>query len=300
MRSARRLALSLALVVDCGHLHVRDRVCRVAGSCHQPGLRRRRQRQRRLPNDYVELFNRGTTDVALDGLSLQYASATGTGDFGASSMRSRLCRHARGRAITTSCARQPAGRPARRSPADIDDTRRSTWRRGAGKVALVSSTTSLGCNGGSITCSSAQLAQIIDLVGYGTGASGANFFEGSAPAPTLSQHARGDSARRRAAPTLIRTAPTSAARSCAAQQRDGAAFVHARRRRAERRLHRADEHADRRARQLRRDDRVQRGRHGLGLVVLDRVPDERYAHRHGDGAARGHLHDQPRHGLRAG
>jgi hypothetical protein len=52
---------------------------------------------------------------------------------------------------------------------------------GAGKVALVNSATGLGCNGGSTPCSAAQLAQIVDLVGYG----GANFFEG-APAAALS------------------------------------------------------------------------------------------------------------------
>ncbi len=52
----------------------------------------------------------------------------------------------------------------------------------AGKVALVSSTTGLGCNGGSTPCSAAQLALIVDLIGYGN----ANFFEGSGAAPTLS------------------------------------------------------------------------------------------------------------------
>src|SRR5438093_1479830 len=34
-------------------------------------------------NDYVELFNRGTTTVSLTGWSVQYASATGTGTFAA-------------------------------------------------------------------------------------------------------------------------------------------------------------------------------------------------------------------------
>src|SRR5512142_3341693 len=34
-------------------------------------------------NDFIELFNRGTSTVSLDGWSLQYASATGTGNFGA-------------------------------------------------------------------------------------------------------------------------------------------------------------------------------------------------------------------------
>ncbi len=35
-----------------------------------------------LKNDFVELFNRGTTSVSLSGWSIQYASATGTGNFG--------------------------------------------------------------------------------------------------------------------------------------------------------------------------------------------------------------------------
>src|SRR5215212_2281241 len=34
-------------------------------------------------NDFIELFNRGTTPVSLGGWSVQYASATGTGHFGA-------------------------------------------------------------------------------------------------------------------------------------------------------------------------------------------------------------------------
>ncbi|MFA6180482.1 MAG: ExeM/NucH family extracellular endonuclease, partial [Candidatus Methylopumilus sp.] len=51
----------------------------------------------------------------------------------------------------------------------------------AGKIALINSTTGLACNGGSSPCSSADLAKIIDLVGFGT----ANFFETS-PAPAAS------------------------------------------------------------------------------------------------------------------
>src|SRR5215218_4988242 len=34
-------------------------------------------------HDYIEIFNRGISTVALGGFSLQYASATGTGNFGA-------------------------------------------------------------------------------------------------------------------------------------------------------------------------------------------------------------------------
>ena len=51
----------------------------------------------------------------------------------------------------------------------------------AGKVALVNSATALACNGGSTACSDAQRALIADLVGFGT----ANFFEGAAAAPAL-------------------------------------------------------------------------------------------------------------------
>ena len=36
-------------------------------------------------HDFIELFNRGTTPVSIGGWSLQYASATGTGNFGANS-----------------------------------------------------------------------------------------------------------------------------------------------------------------------------------------------------------------------
>src|SRR5687768_18220605 len=36
-------------------------------------------------HDFIELFNRGTSAVSLAGWSVQYASATGTGNFGANS-----------------------------------------------------------------------------------------------------------------------------------------------------------------------------------------------------------------------
>src|SRR5262245_62882288 len=38
--------------------------------------------------DYVELFNRGATSVSLTGWSIQYASATGTGNFSANGITS--------------------------------------------------------------------------------------------------------------------------------------------------------------------------------------------------------------------
>ncbi len=53
---------------------------------------------------------------------------------------------------------------------------------GAGKVIVANTTAGVGCNGSSTPCTAAQLAQIVDLVGYGA----ANFFEGAGPAPAIS------------------------------------------------------------------------------------------------------------------
>jgi uncharacterized protein len=133
-------------------------------------------------SDFVELFNRGSSSVSLTGWSLQYASATGTGNFGANSTQITE--------LTGSLA--PGGRllvqgaggatGAALPAPDVTDPTPINMSATAGKVALVSSTTPLGCNGGSAPCSPAALSTIVDLVGYGN----ANFFEGSGPAPTLS------------------------------------------------------------------------------------------------------------------
>ncbi|HUG25813.1 ExeM/NucH family extracellular endonuclease [Piscinibacter sp.] len=129
-----------------------------------------------LGNDYVELFNAGSAAVDVTGWSVQYASATGSGTFAANSP-----------ALLPPLALQPgqsllvglasggsAGAPL--PPADATGT--INMSASAGKVVLVNAGTGLDCNGGSVPCSPAQLAQIVDLVGYGS----ANFFE-TAPAP---------------------------------------------------------------------------------------------------------------------
>ena len=134
-------------------------------------------------NDFVELFNRGTTTVSLSGWSLQYASATGTGLFGSSATQITplsgtlapgqyfLVQEAAG---GTTWAPLPTPDITDSSPINMSGT--------SGKIALVTSTTPLGCNGGSTACSTAQLALIKDLVGWGS----ANFYEGSGPAPATS------------------------------------------------------------------------------------------------------------------
>jgi uncharacterized protein len=135
-------------------------------------------------HDFIEIFNRGATPVALGGKSLQYASATGTGNLGANSGQLTELP-----AVTLAPGQyflvQEASQAAVGSPLpapDVEDPTPIAMAAGAGKVALANGTDTLGCNGGSAPCSAEQLARIVDLVGYGN----ANFFEGAGAAPTLS------------------------------------------------------------------------------------------------------------------
>jgi hypothetical protein len=141
-----------------------------------------------LTHDYIELFNRSSAPVSLEGWSLQYASATGSGNFGASSAQLTelsgtigpgqyfLVQEAGG------AAGVPPLPPVALPAPDLIDPTPILMSATAGKVALVQGATTLGCNGGSTPCDAETIEKILDLVGYG----GANFFEGSAPAPTLS------------------------------------------------------------------------------------------------------------------
>ncbi|HSB37510.1 MAG TPA: lamin tail domain-containing protein, partial [Gaiellaceae bacterium] len=139
-------------------------------------------------NDYVELFNRGSAPVDLSGWSLQYTSATGTGLFGsASNLLTPLTGVLQsGQYQLVEEASGGANGVPLPTPKSTDSTPINMSATG-GKVALVSSTTPLGCNGGSTPCPPEALAQIVDLVGY----DGANFFEGSAAAPALSNTTAG-------------------------------------------------------------------------------------------------------------
>ena len=131
-------------------------------------------------NDFIELFNRGTATADLTGWSIQYASATGTGNFGSGESQITplsgslaaghylLVQEAAGNTVIA-----PLPTP------DLTDATPIGMSGTGGKVALANIDTSLGCNGGSTPCSATQLAQIVDLVGW----DGANFYEGTAPAP---------------------------------------------------------------------------------------------------------------------
>jgi DNA/RNA endonuclease G (NUC1) len=134
-----------------------------------------------LNADYVELFNAGNATQDLSTWSVQYTSATGTGNFGSNKINLtgsiepgqyylvKLAQGANGAALPAADVSGGIGMAA-----------------GAGKVIVANTQTGIACNGGSTPCPAALLAQIADLVGYGTGSSGANYFEGASAAPTIS------------------------------------------------------------------------------------------------------------------
>jgi len=135
--------------------------------------------------DFIALFNRGATPVSLGGMSIQYASATGTGLFGSSTtMITELpgATLAPGQYFLIQEGTGTNGVPLDPPPDFIDPTP-IAMSASAGKVALVNGTAPLGCNGSAASpCSPEALERIVDLVGWGN----ANFFEGSTGAPTTS------------------------------------------------------------------------------------------------------------------
>jgi DNA/RNA endonuclease G (NUC1) len=130
-----------------------------------------------LKNDYVELHNSGSITQSVEGWSIQYASASGTGNFAAAALHGSI--PAGGYYLV-----QLAGGSVGASIPTADATGTLNLSGTTGKVALVNQATGLACNGnptGSTPCSAEQLTHIIDLVGFG----GATFFEGAvAPAPS--------------------------------------------------------------------------------------------------------------------
>jgi uncharacterized repeat protein (TIGR01451 family) len=119
-----------------------------------------------LKNDFIELFNRGTSTVNLSGWSVQYSSSTG------SSWQVALLSGsiAPGHYYLIQEAAGTGGTTDLPTPDAIGNIAMSG---SAGKIALVNQSTAL-----SGSCPSGP--NIIDLVGYGTTA---NCFEGTGPTP---------------------------------------------------------------------------------------------------------------------
>jgi hypothetical protein len=131
--------------------------------------------------DYIELFNAGTSAVTLTGHALQYASATGTGNWTVHALPSitiaansyflvqvsEPAANTLGPALTVT----PDLRPSTQTPAPTQLFMSAT----TGKIALTNNTTLLvGPN---------ATAAVVDQVGYGPTA---NLSEGASPAPILS------------------------------------------------------------------------------------------------------------------
>src|SRR5262249_11187003 len=112
-----------------------------------------------LNNDFVELFNRSASSVTLSNWSVQYASASGTGNFAANPVTTLNVTLAPGQYLLVRMASGGAAGAALPAP-DVSGT--VNMSATGGKVALVNVATGLACNGGSAPCSVAQEASIVD------------------------------------------------------------------------------------------------------------------------------------------
>jgi hypothetical protein len=122
-------------------------------------------------NDFVELFNRGSTTVDVGGWTVQYASASGS-TWQVTTLAGSI---APGRHYLVQLAGGTVG--AALPPPDA--TGASNLAVSGGKVAIVRDATPLACGATAGSCSG--VASIADLVGYG----GAADYEGAAAAPAI-------------------------------------------------------------------------------------------------------------------
>lgn len=121
-------------------------------------------------NDYIELYNAGTTDVSLADWSVQYASSAGT-TWQVTVLTGTI---ASGHYYLVQEAAGTAGTTSLPSP---DATGSISMSATSGKVALVNGKTALSGSGCPIA------SPIVDYVGFGSSAS---CYEGSGRTPTLS------------------------------------------------------------------------------------------------------------------
>ncbi|MEI6044297.1 MAG: lamin tail domain-containing protein [Chloroflexota bacterium] len=117
-------------------------------------------------NDFIELFNRGNTTVSLVGWSVQYASASGNFDNTNNGTNLPPVMLLPGQYFLVQEFAGAVSSLALPNPDVITGT--INLSATDGKVALVNSTASLNCGNVSTSCTPAQLATIVDLLGYGT------------------------------------------------------------------------------------------------------------------------------------
>ena len=124
-------------------------------------------------NDFVELFNRGSTAVDVTGWAVQYAAATAT-SWATTTLAGTV---QPGRYYLVQLASSAAIGAALPAP---DATGTTNLAATGGKVALTSNAAALTCGAAAGTCSA--VPGVVDLVGYGP----ASDFEGAGSAPALS------------------------------------------------------------------------------------------------------------------
>ena len=124
-------------------------------------------------NDFVELFNAGSSSISLDGWTVQYASAAGT-SWQATALAGSIAPGHHYLVQLSSAASVGAPLPT------PDATGTSNLAVSGGKVAVVTNATALGCGATAGSCSG--VSGIEDFVGYGSAAD----YEGASAAAALS------------------------------------------------------------------------------------------------------------------
>jgi hypothetical protein len=124
-------------------------------------------------NDFVELFNRGSSAIDVSGWTIQYASSSST-SWQTTALQGSIAPGHHYLVQLGSTASVGAALPA------PDATGATNLAASGGKVALVRDTTALSCGATAGSCASATLLE--DFVGYGS----ATDFEGAGAAPALS------------------------------------------------------------------------------------------------------------------
>src|SRR4051794_40737442 len=124
-------------------------------------------------NDFVELFNGGSSAADLTGMSIQYASAAST-SWSVTTLGGSI---QPGRYYLVMLASSGAVGAAMPSP-DANGT--TNVANSGGKVALVSGTTALTCGASAGSCSA--VSSVVDFLGYGSAVD----YEGAGAAPALS------------------------------------------------------------------------------------------------------------------
>ncbi|RYV52252.1 ExeM/NucH family extracellular endonuclease [Pengzhenrongella frigida] len=125
-----------------------------------------------LTNDYIELYNTGTTAVDVSGWSVQYASAAGTNWSGLIPLTGSIA------AQSYYLVQGSSGGTAGTALPTAQATGAVNLSGTTGNVALASSATKLAC----LTTACAADPVVVDLVGFGAGQA----FAGTAPAPAPS------------------------------------------------------------------------------------------------------------------